>query len=382
MSTGTTDDAHEHLDTALLIPGSTPDEDWEKRALAEFEQRMLDAEEPFPCIFGVDAVRRGTLRYAFVRRGRHRASDLVAALREYADGCAGLGRRTSLVTFFEHDAEIRGLPAHWAEFWRLLRTVRDADEQPWPAGIDQDTESPTWKFSCFGKSFFVVANTPAHELRRSRHLSHFAITFQPRFVFDGLSADTTAGRNARSIIRERLDRYDRVAPHSGLGDFGEPGNREWLQYFLPDTDRGIPAEQRCPLSARTEGTTMTGPAITDSEGLPLPGELESLLPDQGAVELQHDGPGKTFSWHEHSVDERLSVIRGELTLFWHDPATGYHERRCSPGAVIALPAGTVHGSTAGPGGAYYVIRPMGPNPETRFLPEQDWPHPLPGAEGS
>ena len=79
------------------------------------------------------------------------------------------------------------------------------------------------------------------------------------------------------------------------------------------------------------------------------------------------------------MDEQLHVISGDLALFWHDGTTGYHERRCSPGAVIELPAGTVHGSVAGPGGACYVIRPMGPQPETRFLPEQDWPHPLPSA---
>ncbi|MEU6128842.1 YqcI/YcgG family protein [Saccharopolyspora sp. NPDC047091] len=365
--------------TVLVIPGESPPKRWQRLALAAFEQRMLESREPFPCIFGVDAVRRGTLRYAFARSGRNRIPDLVAALREYAAGCAGLGRRTSLVTFFEHDPGIHGIAAFRAEFWRLLGAVRDADDHPWPDGIDQDPESPLWEFSCFGTPFFVVANTPAHELRRSRNFDHFAITFQPRFVFDGLAADSPAGKNARGIIRKRLAEYDRIPVHADLGDFGAPHNREWAQYFLPDTDQSTPGGQRCPLSARPEGTTMTGPAITDAAALPLPRELADLLPEQGAVELQHDGPGKTFSWHAHSVDEQLHVISGDLVLFWHDGTTGYHERRCSPGAVIELPAGTVHGSVAGPEGACYVIRPMGPQPETRFLPEQDWPHPLPAA---
>jgi len=38
------------------------------------------------------------------------------------------------------------------------------------------------------------------------------ITFQPRAVFDGLTADTEAGRRARETIRERMDEYDGVCP--------------------------------------------------------------------------------------------------------------------------------------------------------------------------
>lgn len=208
---------------------------------------MLNKSDPFPCIFGIDAVRRATLRYCFIPL-EGRAATLRQGLKEFAEKCRDLGNRTSLVTFFEPDPEFSEIEDYRRELWNLLAALMAADDQPWPQGVDRDTESPSWEFSCFGVPFFVVANTPSHLARRSRYFEYFSITFQPRFVFDDLGAETTSGKNSRKIIRKRLADYDTVAPYSGLGNFGDADNREWIQYFLPDDNEVTSRTEECPLS--------------------------------------------------------------------------------------------------------------------------------------
>ena len=51
------------------------------------------------------------------------------------------------------------------------------------------------------------------------------------------------------MIRRRLRAYDDVAPSPTLGNYGEPDNREWKQYFLPDRDDAQDPDDgaaRCP----------------------------------------------------------------------------------------------------------------------------------------
>lgn len=368
---------------ALAVPGESREIAWENDALESFESRMLATDQPFPCVFGVDAVRRRTLRYAFVGAGDQQAEQLARALREFAGVCEELGRRTSLVVFLEDLPGADDLSGSESAFWELMHGVRQHDDQPWPESISTDTESSTWEFSVFGVPFFVVVNTPYHEHRRSRHFDYLAITFQPRFVFDDLAEETPTGRNSRKVIRGRLDSYDSVDPHPSLGGFGHESNREWVQYFLPDDNTVVPTHRRCPLGHTTQGETdMTRrPSFDDVDPIDLPKAIVSMLPDQGSIEIQNDGPGKTFTWHRHSVDEELSVLDGHVTLFWCDADGTYRERGCEPGVRIALPAGTLHGSVAGPAGGVYVIRPMGPSPQTEFLAEADWPFTVPTPQG-
>lgn len=121
--------------------------------------------------------------------------------------------------------------------------------------------------------------------------------------------------------------------------------------------------------------------------LPTPavGELGELLPEQGSFELQNDQSGKTHNWHYHSLDEELFILGGAALLFWNDEAGDYREQHCAPGTWITLPAGTRHGSVAGPDGAVYMIRPEGgQTARTTFLDPADHPHPAPSftPEGS
>ncbi|WP_218026964.1 YqcI/YcgG family protein [Nocardia vaccinii] len=207
---------------------------------------MLDRNRLFPCIFGVDAVRRGSLRYTFVPADTG-VRTLAQALTEYAGVAPSLGKRTSLVAFFEPSAEHHSIADYERLFWEVLQGLHTADTDPWPPDIATDADDPFWEFSFAGMPLFVVANTPAHARRQSRYFEYFAITFQPRFVFDDLTPDSAQGRNARTIIRQRLRAYDEVPPTPLLGNFGDSRNREWTQYFLDDDNRG-PGSGRCPFT--------------------------------------------------------------------------------------------------------------------------------------
>ena len=236
----------------LLEPGNRPEGSWEFLAVQLFEERMLRTDRLFPCVFGSDAVRSGALRYAFVPVGEGRVEALADVLRVYTAIAESLGRRTSLVCFFEHDPRLSALDTCEEHFWDLLRGLRACDESPWPEEISSDTESPEWEFVFNSTPMFVVANTPFHYKRRSRFFGYFAVTFQPRFVFDDLVAGTRAGDNARKVIRRRLYEYDEVPRTPLLGNFGEHGNKEWHQYFL-DEENEVPAlSDRCPLHRSTD----------------------------------------------------------------------------------------------------------------------------------
>lgn len=107
----------------------------------------------------------------------------------------------------------------------------------------------------------------------------------------------------------------------------------------------------------------------------LGAEVAGLLPHQGSLELQNDQPGKTHNWHRHSITEELFVLTGQVVLFWLGEP-GRQERVCPAGTWITLPAGTTHGSTAGPDGAIYMIRPQdGATAQTEFLDPAQYPPP-------
>ncbi len=218
---------------------------WEQDAIDRFTRRMLDQERLFPCVFGVDAVRRGTLRCAFIPNGQG-IRPLAEAVTEFVSLAPALGKRTSLVTFFEPGGTEATLQDYQERFWQILQDLHAVDSEPWPQGISTDTDNPLWEFCFAGMPMFVVANTPSHQRRVSRYFESLAITFQPRFVFDDLAEDSPQGRNARKIIRARLRTYDELSPTPTLGSFGAAGNREWVQYFLDDDNAPQPSDSRCP----------------------------------------------------------------------------------------------------------------------------------------
>ncbi|GAA1914643.1 YqcI/YcgG family protein [Streptomyces sodiiphilus] len=232
---------------------------WQTEAAERFRQRMFDENTPFPCVFGVDALRKATLRFAFLEQQPDVSVQLAAALSDFVALAPALGRRTSLVVFFApaEDDATRDVESFHTQVWDLLQGVHDLDKKPWPADIPLDTEHPEWEFSFAGMPMFVVANTPAHRRRASRWFDSLAITFQPRFVFDDISEDSKQGRNARTIIRGRLAEYDDVPASPLLGSFGKPGNREWAQYFLDDDNAPLGRDAHCPLRVRHDESHAT-----------------------------------------------------------------------------------------------------------------------------
>lgn len=213
-------------------------EPWKRRRYWTFHETLVDNAPAFPCYFAVDAHEAGDLRYLFPEAPGSAASDAVAdGLAAYLDDARDIADVTSLALLFEPPDRER--PAEWykAQFWDLLERLHRADPDPWPDSVPIDPEDPQWAFSFAGEPLFLVARAPIYDRRRSRFTPHgLEVTIQPRWVFDGLSADTDRGRDARETIRERLDAYDELPPHPDIGAYGDPDTREWQQYFLPETN--------------------------------------------------------------------------------------------------------------------------------------------------
>ena len=63
------------------------------------------------------------------------------------------------------------------------------------------------------------------------------VTFQPRWVFEGITdSESLAAQKSLATVRERLAAFDAIAPAPHLGSYGAPGNREYQQYFLDDSN--------------------------------------------------------------------------------------------------------------------------------------------------
>ena len=228
--------------------GSVPE--WGPACLDDMVGTLLSVDSPFPCTFAVAAAKKRSLRFGFVDDldDEDTWEPLVKIVSGYLDVYRMLSQDTSLVVFFRPDQEPRAITDYHKKFWSVLQFLHDRDPARWPAAIPGDPEHPLWEFSFGGTPIFVVCNTPSHELRRSRNSPGFVITFQPRWVFQGLDAGTPRGDAARRVIRKRLRAFDGMAPSEELGNYGDPDNREWRQYFLPD--RNTDDAFGCPFLAR------------------------------------------------------------------------------------------------------------------------------------
>jgi FPC/CPF motif-containing protein YcgG len=238
------------VDSSWTI-GDVPD--WGGACLNDLVTSLLSAQSPFPCTFAVAAAKKRTLRFGFINDLDDSSTwaplmDILAEyLRTYQEG----SRDTSLVVFFRPQATVRSLQKYHERFWAVLQYLHEQDPGLWPADVPEDPDDPMWEFGYGGESIFVVCNTPAHTRRRSRFSPGFVITFQPRWVFEGLEPESPRGIAARRVIRKRLREFDGGPPSATLGNYGDPTNREWRQYFLPD--RNSDADMGCPFRHRDSG---------------------------------------------------------------------------------------------------------------------------------
>lgn len=225
---------------------------WERIVFSEFEAALSSRSRPFPCVFGVSGLAKDELRFAFL--DPLTADSLAPILEEYLKSARDIGRLTSLVVF-ARPGPVQNIEDYRRRFWGLLDGLERIDGNARPAEVPEQLDTDLWEFCFAGEPIFVVCNTPAHVLRQSRRSTSFMITFQPRWVFEGIT-DTKNPATLKMLdsVRERLASYDAIDPAPYLGKYGEADNREYQQYFIDDSNE----KPKCPFSAL--GAEKTQPA--------------------------------------------------------------------------------------------------------------------------
>jgi FPC/CPF motif-containing protein YcgG len=252
------------LDQATLLArrdaGDLPK--WGVAHYDSFREAMLGEHEgaPFPCYFGVESEHAGDNLYTFVRSTTDPDAlfRLRSTLLEYLDIYPERDAPSPLVAYFRPEDAVTAEDDYHERLWNVLEFLHVHDPEPWPADIPTDTDDPKWEFCFGGEPMFPTCRAPFYDVRRSRYCPvGLEITFQPRALFDGITADTEAGQRARETIQNRLEDYDGVCPHADIGDWGVEGDREWLQYLLSSDPEQAPDE--CPLDASREHPKATVP---------------------------------------------------------------------------------------------------------------------------
>ncbi|WP_336359086.1 YqcI/YcgG family protein [Haladaptatus sp. ZSTT2] len=239
----TQEQLHDALDNGALP-------DWAESHYEGFRNAMLGTHDgaPFPCYFGMESERSGDALYTFCDSMTDESAllTLTDTLFEYVQVFEEYSERTSLVIFFKPPERELDEAAYRDHFWHILQFLHDHDPEPWPHHIPTDPTDPYWEFCFAGEPMFPTARAPFYEQRMSRHTPHgLEITAQPRAIFAGITGDTAAGKEARRIIRARIEDYDGVCPHADIGDWGDSHTREWKQYLLPE--RNEDTIETCPL---------------------------------------------------------------------------------------------------------------------------------------
>jgi uncharacterized protein len=185
----------------------------------------------YPCFFGQSAEARGEMLYAFIAQGA--LDSMVTNMRKFVSlmGTAP-HERSSLIAFFEPDRTMTDHRSFTARFWRVLQFLHEHDRKP---ATDKTPDHPLWEFAFEGCEMFVVGASPTYHRRRSRNLGPgMVLVFQPRHLFIDPATSQPIATAVRRRIHKRMFAYDEMIVHPDIGFYGEPGNREWKQYALPD----------------------------------------------------------------------------------------------------------------------------------------------------
>ncbi|CAN7653797.1 YqcI/YcgG family protein [Caballeronia sp. LjRoot31] len=202
-------------------------------------------EQPdYPCFFGQAAERRGEMFYAF---DGERPEIARATMQRFVElGHDAALTRHSLAMFCAPDPALTSHTEFLRRFWTLLLQLHEADGVPMRP---TDPDDPLWEFSFGGRKMFVVGTAPTYHQRRSRVVgSGIVLLFQPRELFTDLTTGKPIGAEVRRQIHARMLEYDAMPVHPDIGFYGDPRNREWKQYCLPDDN--APVTGRCPFASR------------------------------------------------------------------------------------------------------------------------------------
>ncbi len=325
-----------------------PTESWERMAYEDFKKIIVDKERAFPCNLGVAGFAANQLRFGFISNdisSLEACNNIAAMLQSFIPCARSFGKNTSLVVFFNEVTDF-GIERYEEIFWNILNSTSSLDARAWPRNIPNDPNDSLWEFSFAGEPIFVVCNTPSHKARRSRFSKNFMITFQPRWVFDGVIGEGAPNsEKIKSEIRRRLSLFDEIPPSPDLGAYGSNDNHEWKQYFLQDVNES--RNQGCPFHSKINNKH---PEIISTNIKNLKEIVIELLPPTGSVEVQYDTPFRVHEQHHHPVNETLHIIHGEITFEYEGISV-----TCSSGDRLILPAMTLHRSKAGKDGCLYAI---------------------------
>jgi len=219
--------------------------DW---LVSSYETLRTQVVDPaYPCFFGTQAEKRGEMFYSYV------AGDDIALLPQTMAKFAELSvqpvyQKNNIAIFFEPDPKPLTHAQYHQRFWNVLQYLHDQDRDP-AADYHPDPSDPTWEFTFAALEMFVVCACPSFRARHSRNLGPgMVLLFQPRSVFVDKVTNRVIGVQARNEVRRRLLKWDDIPAHPDLGFYGDPGNLEWKQYFLPDEN--LPALDKCPFLSR------------------------------------------------------------------------------------------------------------------------------------
>lgn len=239
---------------------------WCVEILRDLESRLA-GDSGFPCVFSKNAFKKKLIRFIFVANAesggvQHLAGGLSQYVRLSREWDGSLDTAYPLVVGFSRDAVAADTAEGYDAFgWRILQALHDLDPAPWPSQVGQDANAADWSMCFNGMPLFVNMSHPLHQARRSRHLGrHFLFVINPRERFDVFAGDTPGGRQVRTNIRQRIERYDGQPHAPQLGFFGAD-SREWWQYSL--LDHNGPRADRCPFLVRT-ATTSTARAAASA----------------------------------------------------------------------------------------------------------------------
>lgn len=234
------------LSTTDIRSGADQLPRWAPEVLDTFVRTVTGSAPPFPCVFarhalGADGLRFACLESPDAEPDLARLADVVA---HYAAMSRDLRPWTTLVAVFAPEAERQTLDEHRARFWSVMQYLHDHDPAPWPEDVPTDPDDPGWEFAFAGERMFVVGSAPVYDRRVSRNTATFTMLFQPRWMFDEMIAGPKFDRTT-AAIRRRQERYDGYPSHPSILTFGDPENREWRQYVIPDDNE--PVAGQCPL---------------------------------------------------------------------------------------------------------------------------------------
>ncbi|KAG2363220.1 YqcI/YcgG family-domain-containing protein [Suillus spraguei] len=256
---GEQDDQQGNPLTRAQVTAAFPQGTWQRNAYEDYKAVLLDEELIFPCIYATKGFESDDQLYFFIDSDdlsdpRHIRA-LAKALSIYLPQSRQLGPNTSLVLLAkQNDNNTRTVEEYNDLFWKLLNGLAKLDEKPWPESIPRDIDTDKWCFCFGGEQLFTVIQTPAHQVRRTRHAPGLTMVLQPKRIFNILFSTEAKRAGALAKVRALLAKYDPIPVSPELKNYGDEGSREATQYFL--MDENVPAP--CPYDKLSDSEIVVG----------------------------------------------------------------------------------------------------------------------------